>query len=322
MRLERLARILSVALVAAAVGMPETAEASRPRQYHATPFGTLGGQWSGAYALNDRGQAVGLSFTSSGQLRGFLWDRGSMLDLGFVDPQCPDAVPYDINNRGQVVGEFKGINEEIECHAFLWDRGNFTDLGTLGGRFSGAYGINDHGQIVGEAQTASGSFHAFLWENGQMTDLGLLGRAVEINNRGQVIGSVSLESSVAAFLWQHGSVRLMPQTDEDWAWVSDINNREWVVGSYGAFAALWRGRALRMDILGPDALATGINDHGQIVGGRSTPSGDRGFLWQNGHMVDLSSRGGPDDPVDINNRGQILGSIEMPDGSQQAALYE
>jgi len=38
------------------------------------------------------------------------------------------------------------------------------DLGTLGGDNSQATAINDKGQIVGSANTASGDSHAALWQ--------------------------------------------------------------------------------------------------------------------------------------------------------------
>jgi len=47
--------------------------------------------------------------------------------------------------------------------AFVHDGLQMYNLGTLGGLFSAAYGINDLGQIVGRAQTASGQTHAVLW---------------------------------------------------------------------------------------------------------------------------------------------------------------
>jgi probable HAF family extracellular repeat protein len=56
---------------------------------------------------------------------------------------------------------------------------------------SEAYGINDHGQVVGR----SGN-HAFLWQNGVMRDLGP-GAAYNINNSGFVIGDT--------FLWHNGT---------------------------------------------------------------------------------------------------------------------
>jgi probable HAF family extracellular repeat protein len=45
------------------------------------------------------------------------------------------------------------------------------DLGTLGGSFSVAFGINERGDIVGEAETAAGDIHAFLFRRGTMIDV-------------------------------------------------------------------------------------------------------------------------------------------------------
>jgi probable HAF family extracellular repeat protein len=54
------------------------------------------------------------------------------------------------------------------------------DLGTLGGSLSEAKGINNYGQIVGDATNPEGEFHPFLYTgvpgaSGHMTDLGPLG---------------------------------------------------------------------------------------------------------------------------------------------------
>ena len=72
-----------------------------------------------------------------------------------------------------------------------------TDLGTLGGSTAMAWGINDHGEVVGYSNTAGGQEHAFLYSGGTMVDLNsllvpgsgwTLKRAYAINNAGQIAG--------------------------------------------------------------------------------------------------------------------------------------
>src|SRR5438552_497930 len=60
-----------------------------------------------------------------------------------------------------------------------------TDLGTLGGPESIAYGVNDAGVIVGQAQipgrTGAEYFKVFLYRDGQLQDLGTLGATASNN---------------------------------------------------------------------------------------------------------------------------------------------
>ena len=74
------------------------------------------------------------------------------------------------------------------------------DIGTLGGAISAAYGINDHGQVVGESLIATGENRAFLYEAGTDTivDLNALlpdgspwivSSARGINDLGQIAAS-------------------------------------------------------------------------------------------------------------------------------------
>src|SRR5947209_4402419 len=58
--------------------------------YTVTDLGSLGGSFSAANAINNRGQVVGLSFNATPdpitpgatELRAFLWQNGVMTDLG------------------------------------------------------------------------------------------------------------------------------------------------------------------------------------------------------------------------------------------------
>ena len=45
-------------------------------------LGTLGGNYSHAQDINEKGQIVGISETLTGDRHAFLWQNGSMIDLG------------------------------------------------------------------------------------------------------------------------------------------------------------------------------------------------------------------------------------------------
>ena len=61
-------------------------------------------------------------------------------------------------------------------------------LPTFGGAGGAATAITNLGQVVGTAETSTGSFDAFLWSNGTLTDLGNGFSPTAINDGGVIVG--------------------------------------------------------------------------------------------------------------------------------------
>jgi probable HAF family extracellular repeat protein len=77
--------------------------------------------------------------------------------------------------------------------ATVWSNGTFINLGAPpGSTFSGAFGINDSGQLVGLSYNGSGPDYATEWSGGSVINLNPPGStfsgAFGINDAGQVVG--------------------------------------------------------------------------------------------------------------------------------------
>ncbi|MEV6695002.1 hypothetical protein AB0M35_26360 [Micromonospora sp. NPDC051196] len=188
-------------------------------------LGTLGGDYSEAVAVNDRGQVLGLSNPPTDIPHRFVWHNGVVTDLGRQDFY---ETTTGFNNRGDVVGTFNVPPYAYPCtcvggrlrggvltpigdaatainnlghvvgvdggRAFRWRAGVLTDLGTLGGATSRATAVNDLGAVLGTGETATGARRPVLWWAGRTVDLTTRGlrAADEVNDldiRGRLVGS-------------------------------------------------------------------------------------------------------------------------------------
>ena len=78
------------------------------------------------------------------------------------------------------------------------------DLGTLGGETSGAYAINDLGQVTGIGKTGNGESHAFFYDGTIMHDIGIPGEGSwgrDINDSEQIVGRGQQFRDFYAFFW-------------------------------------------------------------------------------------------------------------------------
>ncbi|HSM58366.1 MAG TPA: clostripain-related cysteine peptidase [Candidatus Sulfomarinibacteraceae bacterium] len=260
-------------------------------------LGTLGGNVSAAYDINDQGQVAGWANTTGGDRRAFLWLPqpdydlpAGMNDLGHLGGSTSQA--YAINNEGHVAGASSLANGDT--HAFRWMNSVMTDLGTLGGSFSLAHGLNDQGQIVGEALVENDdAYHPFLWHGGSMIALPTLGggedsAALDINDAGDVVG-YSEDPVDQPILWSPTMIELDTLAGGS-GLVRAINNSGQMVGSssdadHQQHAVLWENDTITSlnDLIDPDSgwhlqIAHDINDAGQIVGRGIYDGQVRGFL--------------------------------------------
>jgi probable HAF family extracellular repeat protein len=264
-----------------------------------------------------------------------------------VDIVAADDTLWDIAQRhGVTVEALLAANPQIADRRLIRIGAEITispvDLGQLNGSHTFAYGVNDHGQVVGRSNVGN-SGHAFLWQDGTMTDLGTLGgdssEARAINEHGQIVGTSRTASGAEhAFLWQDGRMTDLGTLGGETSGAQDINDRGQVVGwssmppgdpaaSGTEHAVLWQdGTITDLGTLGGGSSeARAINEHDQIVGTSRTASGaGHAFLWQDGRMTDLGTGGAiMSDAYGINDRGQIVGSAwsDSEMAGRQALLW-
>jgi len=179
------------------------------------------------------------------------------------------------------------------------------DLGTLGGTFSWAFGINNHGSVSGMAYLSGDTaVHGFLWRKGRMTDLGALEGSNSWapnrpNDSDEVIGGAEssftdptgedfcnfgfgTDLTCVPFLWEKGVMTPLPTLGGNNGTAGYINNRGQVVGtventtpdscglnSFQIRPVIWEhGQISELPLLPNDTngVANGINERGHAAG--------------------------------------------------------
>jgi probable HAF family extracellular repeat protein len=154
---------------------------------------------AGAYGINNHGLVVG---TVDGHAFSYL--DGVFTDLGI--PFGTDVgIAYAVNDSGAIAG-FSESTPRAQ-RSWLIDGNSTTNLGTLPGgiNLTNVFGMNNSGQIVGDAQVSLSISHMFIWSSATgMVDLGLgIGNANAINDQGYAVGFFEA-AEAHAFLYHNG----------------------------------------------------------------------------------------------------------------------
>jgi probable HAF family extracellular repeat protein len=287
--------------------------------------------------------------------------RYTVIDLGPVGPSSSQGQPFTINRRGMVSGEAVLVNPvnrgEWVSQAILWTGTSPRDIGSpgLGGPNSVAFGVNNWGQAVGQADTrtpdpngedfcgstALGLTHSgntcvpFLWQDGTMVALprlrnsggaeGSNGTVAQISNLGIAAGTAEngdSDSTCPGAPISAQSIQFKPVI-----WFKPFPWSEVRIQELSTFDG------------DPDGIALAINDRGQAVGasGHCGPFNAieqnnlvplHALLWEYGKAVDLGNLGGDGKfggiyAAGLNNHGQVVGvSDTAGDQSFHAFLWE
>jgi probable HAF family extracellular repeat protein len=279
--------------------------------------------------LNNHGDIAIWHPISASLMPGIIFHGSATIDIP-GDKDFSLVYPADINDRLTVVGILQQPQDLRFTHAFKWAKHNLEILETLGGPYAAAMAINAAGDVVGSAQTKSGTRHAVVWGGKQPRDLGLLAQgdyssARDINDRNDIVGEANLtpNGKPKAFLWHANAMKQLPDLPGGTICSAQaINNSGAVIGSCDlpngvAHGVIWRkGAVTDLGALGDgDATSTplDINASEQIVGCSTPDDKLRAFLWEKGKMIDLNQAIVPHSgwillvASRINDKGEILG---------------
>jgi probable HAF family extracellular repeat protein len=333
-----------------AVAILRAADDTGSPRYTVQDLGTLGGTFSLAGGLNNKGQVDGFaSLAGSTPTHAFLWRKGIMTDLGTLGGPNSFA-----NSRPSEKGEVGGAAEtkspdpngenfcsnqsnHMICQPFVWQKGAMTALPTLGGN-NGAVrgGLNNHGQAVGVAENTTKDptcvapqvlqFKPVIWhkdwDKDDVQELPTLlgdpdGVALAINDEGQATGQTGNCALLGDGFFTANQIlgaHAVLWQREEVEFQNEDDRVHWTVTDLGSLGGAMNN------------AGQALNHRGQVVG-NSDLVGDKtghAFLWEDGVMRDLGTLPGDfsSGANSINDEGQVVGGSADINGKGRAFLWQ
>ena len=284
-----------------------------------------GASFTGLSAIDPAGNIAGRC-TVDGVPHGFLLPttrpplRYSVRDLGKVG--ALPGQPETVTNNSLIAGGV--MTDSGLLHAVVWSgEGIMNDLGSEGLN-SFAFGINDSGVTVGQAETA------FTDPSGE----DFCGT--------QALGLAGTGATCSAFAAQNGVMRTLRTLGGANGFTRAVNGRGQIAGTaenttldpacpspqkYQFKPVLWEGEeVIELPTAGgdPNGIANSVNENGEVVGAsgncvayntkaQSSLQPLHALLWQAGRATDLGNLGGNvgHSARTINNNSEVVGSSDL-----------
>ncbi len=329
--------------------------------YTVTDLGTLpGGNFSSAGSISNTGVITGSSVGSDGFSHAVLWAGGKIVDiskpgLGGDNSGALGTIPDGVVAGTAESADADPFNENfcafftgLDCVPFVWANGQMTELPLLGGNNGQGGPVNNTGEVVGWAETATQDpdctetpamategvgpqaldFEPVIWNatTGQMRQLNPLpgdtvAMAFWINDHGQAVGTSGSCANTYGPPVAAGPHAVLWDADGS---VHDLGNL---------------GGTANPDLLGDGNIAFAINDEVQVTGtsalAGSPSTAFHAFLWtQASGMRDLGTVCNSDGTCDLisaglgmNDLGVVVGSSLNgppfgPDTASRAFVWE
>jgi len=329
------------ALLAVSI-MVATHRPKRQVLYRVTHLPSLGGNFTLPCSINDKGQIAGFSKDAYRSYHLFLWDREKGIqDLGPVDNNH-----VYINNAGQIAATM--LDPNGHDRAFIWDPNHGRCvLPTLGGEKAIPFGINNHGQVIGTAETATGLLHACVWNtSSEIHDLTPSSKerthALSINDAGQT----TVFTWTGPLLVDANEVVTSTSPSIPVRGLIEINNAGSIVGllqvGHGKFdVVIWHpdsGQKKLVQLNADSSCSSKINDVNQVVFSEGRQAkvrlfGRTFFSTPAKHYLQDPKRGrlsldgyvsvGPYEDLwqtDLNNKGCIVGAVQSTKDSRSRGV--
>lgn len=301
---------------------------SSPVHFSLALVGDLGGGYSSADGINNLGDVVGWSYTTTAQdvNHGFLWSAGTgTIDVNDLLPPIEGVVVTNaagINDSREIVGTFTASDSSTrafclslngsggpffdDLHALAQSQGlnwtssqalSITELGDVFGFYTD---VNPHPFGIG--------YFVYIASSDMVTPLTLPGTwspvPAPMNDSGQLAGSIVIQTNSSGYTTAAHAARYTPGVGtQDLGVLKRVTNYDWSSGH-------------------------GVNQSGQVVGS-SIAGAVKGngiyhaFRYSDGvGMLDLGTLGGTGSSGDaINSHGDVVGSSNVASGASHPFLY-